>query len=224
MHSTGRSAALFSRSMEPGASRALSRASRQFLYSPPEDSWTRRSSARAAQPAHRLEGADGEAGRLLRIAGRGAVDPTLDRREGPAPSAPSSGRAMSPAPRSETGSADVDVNVLHQGWLRQLKARSGELVVNAEVVSLSRSETGLARRAGQPADRRQDGDQRRRSLGRRHRPTRRRGWCRTSRTAEQPDRPRARRLGQRRMADGDRRRRAVLLSARRRGPAPVTGR
>ena len=36
----------------------------------------------------------------------------------------------------ETGSADVDVDVLHQGWLRQLKARGGRLVVDAEVLRL----------------------------------------------------------------------------------------
>ena len=46
------------------------------------------------------------------------------------------------APAIETGSADVDVDVLHQGWLRQLKARGGELVVNAEVVGLSRQDAG----------------------------------------------------------------------------------
>jgi D-arginine dehydrogenase len=36
----------------------------------------------------------------------------------------------------EIGSADVDVDVLHQGWLRQLRERGGELIVNAEVVRL----------------------------------------------------------------------------------------
>jgi D-arginine dehydrogenase len=36
----------------------------------------------------------------------------------------------------ETASADLDVNGLHQGWLRQLRARGGRLLVNAEVNSL----------------------------------------------------------------------------------------
>jgi D-arginine dehydrogenase len=42
----------------------------------------------------------------------------------------------------ETASADVDVDVLHQGWLRELKATGGKLMVDAEVVSLSRTESG----------------------------------------------------------------------------------
>jgi len=41
-----------------------------------------------------------------------------------------------------------DVDVLHRGWLRELKAHGGELVVNAEVVRLSRQEAGW--RVGTP--------------------------------------------------------------------------
>jgi D-arginine dehydrogenase len=36
----------------------------------------------------------------------------------------------------ETASADLDVNGLHQGWLRKLRAHGGRLLVNAEVNTL----------------------------------------------------------------------------------------
>jgi D-arginine dehydrogenase len=42
----------------------------------------------------------------------------------------------------EIGSADVDVDVLHQGWLRQLRERGGELIVNAEVLRLRPQSSG----------------------------------------------------------------------------------
>ncbi|HEY2358404.1 MAG TPA: FAD-binding oxidoreductase [Phenylobacterium sp.] len=140
MHSTGRSAALFSEIYGSGAIRALSRASRSFLYAPP--------AGFADAPIVRPRGA-------LHIASASQMA-KLDAFCALPDIAPSVRRLTAAEARAqcsilrddyvagaalETGSADVDVNVLHHAWLRQLKARGGELIVNAEVVGLSRSAT-----------------------------------------------------------------------------------
>ena len=137
MHSTGRSAALFSEIYGSAPIRALSRASRDFLYSPP--------SGFAEAPIVRARGAL----HIASAAQRDALDafcalpdvaPAIRRQSADA------ARALCPILRPdyvaaaalETASADVDVDVLHQAWLRQLKARGGRLMVNAEVKNLIR--------------------------------------------------------------------------------------
>ncbi|HEV2532754.1 FAD-binding oxidoreductase [Phenylobacterium sp.] len=141
MHSTGRSAALFSEIYGSGPIRALSRASRDFLYSPPEGF--------AAAPIVHPRGAlhiasPAQMAKLDAFCALADVAPSIRRLTAAEARAQCSvlrpdyvaGAAL------ETGSADVDVDVLHQGWLRQLKARGGEVIVNAEVVRLSRSKAG----------------------------------------------------------------------------------
>ncbi len=140
MHSTGRSAALFSEIYGGELVRALSRASREFLFSPPpgfvETPIVRPRGALHLASASQLAALDalcalpdvGASMRRLTAAEACAQCPIL-RPEYVA------GGAL------ETASADVDVDVLHQGWLRQLKARGGELAVNAEVMAL-RPEAG----------------------------------------------------------------------------------
>ncbi len=136
MHSTGRSAALFSEIYGSGPVRALSRASRQFLYSPPQGF--------ADAPIVRPRGAlhiasSAQMAKLDAFCALPDVAPAISRLTA------AEARAQCSVLRKdyvtgaaiETGSADVDVDVLHQGWLRQLKARGGELIVNAEVVGLS---------------------------------------------------------------------------------------
>ncbi|MET0272312.1 MAG: FAD-binding oxidoreductase [Phenylobacterium sp.] len=141
MHSTGRSAALFSEIYGSGPIRALSRASRDFLYSPP--------AGFADAPIVRQRGA-------LHIASASQMT-ELDAFCALPDVAPSIRRLTATEARAqcsilredyiagaalETGSADVDVDVLHQGWLRQLKARGGRVIVDGEVLRLSRGETG----------------------------------------------------------------------------------
>lgn len=141
MHSTGRSAALFSEIYGSPVIRALSRASRQFLYSPPEGFVD----APIVRPRGALHIAStAQMAKLEAFCALPDVAPSIRRLTAAEARAQCSilregyvaGAAL------ETGSADVDVNVLHQGWLRQLKALGGELIVNAEVVRLSRSEAG----------------------------------------------------------------------------------
>ena len=141
MHSTGRSAALFSEIYGSAPIRALSRASRDFLYGPPEGfvdaPIVRQRGALHIASAAQL--ADLEAFCELPDIG-----PAVERLTG------SQARDLCSILREdyvaaaalETGSADVDVNLLHQGWLRQLKARGGQVVVDAEVVALGRTAQG----------------------------------------------------------------------------------
>jgi D-arginine dehydrogenase len=141
MHSTGRSAALFSEIYGSAPVRALSRASRDFLYSPP--------SGFVDLPLVRQRGAlhIASAAQLPALAAFCAlpdVAPSVQRLGG------ADARGLCAILRPdyveaaalETGSADVDVDVLHQGWLRQLKSRGGRLVVDAEVVNLRTTAAG----------------------------------------------------------------------------------
>ena len=141
MHSTGRSAALFSEIYGGAAVRALSRASRDFFYSPP--------SGFASVPLVRRRGAL----HLASWAQIGALETfctlpdvasaiqSLTAREAIA-LCPILREQFVAAAALETASADVDVDALHQGWLRLLKARSGTLMVDAEVIALSRNKHG----------------------------------------------------------------------------------
>jgi D-arginine dehydrogenase len=141
MHSTGRSAALFSEIYGSGPVRALSRASREFLYSPP--------AGFADAPIVRPRGAlhiasTPQMAKLDAFCALPDVAPAIRRLNAAEARAQCSllrpdyvaGAAL------ETGSADVDVDVLHQAWLRQMKARGGKLIVNAEVVRLTPLKAG----------------------------------------------------------------------------------
>jgi D-arginine dehydrogenase len=141
MHSTGRSAALFSEIYGSAPIRALSRASRDFLYLPPQGFVE----ARIVRPRGALHVAS--AAQLAELDAFCALPDVAAsvRRLGAIEA-----RAQCSILRDdyvagavlETASADVDVNVLHQGWLRQIKADGGQLIVDAEVVRLYRTGGG----------------------------------------------------------------------------------
>jgi len=141
MHSTGRSAALFSEIYGSAPVRALSRASRDFLYSPP--------AGFVETPIVRPRGALHVAS-AAQLAELKAFCDLPDVAASVRRLSADEARALCPilkpdyvaAAAMETASADVDVDVLHQGWLRQLKARGGRLAVDAEVKSLSRQGDG----------------------------------------------------------------------------------
>jgi D-arginine dehydrogenase len=147
MHSTGRSAALFSEIYGGTAVRALSRASRAFLYSPPEGF--------AEGPLVRPRGALHIAS-AAQIAALDAFCALPDI--GPAVTRKSAREVLALCPivredyiaagALETASADVDVNAMHQGYLRLLKARGGTLLIDAEVTALSRDGAGWRLTAG----------------------------------------------------------------------------
>ena len=140
MHSTGRSAALFSEIYGSAAVRALSRASRGFLYAPPEG-FAAAEVVRARGALH-IASAD-QLAALEAFATLPDVAPAVRRVDA------DEARSLCPILREdyvaaaalELGSADIDVDALHQGFLRQLRARGGEVVTDAEVVA-ARAEGG----------------------------------------------------------------------------------
>ena len=141
MHSTGRSAALFSEIYGGEAVRALSRASRAFLHAPPEGF--------AGAPLVRPRGAlhiasASQCAALDAFCALPDVAPAIKRLTA------LESRALCPILREdhvaagalEAASADVDVDALHQGYLRLFKARGGSLLMDAEVSTLSRDGAG----------------------------------------------------------------------------------
>jgi D-arginine dehydrogenase len=138
MHSTGRSAALFSEIYGSAPVRALSRASRDFLHRPPEGF----AEAQIVRPRGALHIAS-----TSQIPALEAFASLPDVAGAVSLLTADEARAACPILREdyvgaaalERASADIDVDALHQAWLRQLRARDGRLVVNAEVTGLTRN-------------------------------------------------------------------------------------
>jgi len=142
MHSTGRSAALFSETYGSPQVRALTRAARPFLTRPP--------AGFAAHPILTRRGAT--------ILGRAAqVDDVLALYEAIAPftrdiELHDTARLLATVPvlrpeaaqigLHEPGASDIDVNELHQGFLRGLRARGGQLRLNVDIRTISHGTGG----------------------------------------------------------------------------------
>ncbi|OAB55643.1 FAD-dependent oxidoreductase [Phormidium willei BDU 130791] len=140
-HTTGRSAALFSKVYGPAPIRALSRASETFFKTPPE-----------GFSAHPLLSPRG-----VLLAARDGQEAALDamtaelrdsrqvRRVDAA-----AARELCPLLRAEgllgalwdDDSQDIDVHALHQGFLRLFRARGGRLQCGAELRGLARDGAG----------------------------------------------------------------------------------
>ena len=136
-HSTGRSAAVFSEIYGNAEIRALTRASRDFLFAPPIDfSPTPLVSPRQALYFARPDQVE----QLLRF----RTDP--DVRAATAPLTATEVLDRIPIFRPgyvaagviESGSADLDVHAIHQGFLRQIRQRKSIVHVDSEVSELSR--------------------------------------------------------------------------------------
>ena len=135
MHTTGRSAAMFEESYGPAQVRALTRASRAFLEAP-FDSEPPLITPRGALF---VAGAD-------RIGALHALYEQL-RREGTAARLldTAAARARVPVLREQAaalallddGACDIDVNRLHQRFLRGARQHGAQLVVNADVQALA---------------------------------------------------------------------------------------
>jgi D-arginine dehydrogenase len=140
-HSTGRSAALFSETYGNFVVRALSRASRDFLFDPPQGfSEYPLVSARGALHIAR-EDQKAELEKFLStpdIAAHAEVM-TADRV-----------RELCPILRGdyaiggvlESQARDVDVHGLHQGYLSRIRAAGGRLFTDAEITGLERTTRG----------------------------------------------------------------------------------
>ncbi len=146
-HSTGRSAALFTEIYGNASIRALTRASRKFLFEPPPG-FTPGPLTRPRGCLHIATAAQLEALRKFRAAPDIArATRALD---------PAEARGLCPVLREdyvagavyEPDSSDIDVAALHQGYLRLFRAREGRLVNNAEVRALARTAAGWSVLAG----------------------------------------------------------------------------
>jgi D-arginine dehydrogenase len=148
-HSTGRSAALFSETYGTPQVRALSRASRAFLEHPPAG--FAESPILARRGALMVGGPGDEALLAAELASMQRITPEVRRVEAaevlatvPVMRPDTTGAAI-----LEPGACDIDVHTLHQGFLRGLKARGGELVCNAGVTAVERTAGGWTVRCGE---------------------------------------------------------------------------
>lgn len=141
-HTTGRSAAQFAESYGNTLVRRLTRASRSFYDNPP-DGFAEHEllSARGALFIAR----DDQLGALQAL--RREVDATASGLSEVTSDAivrqvPVLRRAYAAAGLYDPSSMDIDVHALHQGYLRGLRHRGGEVVVNADVTGIARDGAG----------------------------------------------------------------------------------
>jgi D-arginine dehydrogenase len=147
-HSTGRSAALFSETYGTPQVRALSRASRAFLERPPAGF----ADAPILSPrgALMVGGPDDAALLEAELEAMRRITPEVRRVSAaqvleavPVLRPEALGEAI-----LEPGACDIDVHVLHQGFLRAMKARGGALVCDAGVEAIERDAHGWTVHAG----------------------------------------------------------------------------
>jgi D-arginine dehydrogenase len=146
-HSTGRSAALFTEIYGNPVIRALTRASRPFLFDP---------------PAGFTDGALTHPRGVLFIATEAQLDALRqfaalpDVAPATRPMSVGEAREACPVLREEyvaaalfePDSADIDVHALHQGYLRWLRQRQGQVLTHAGVETIERGADGWVIRAG----------------------------------------------------------------------------
>jgi D-arginine dehydrogenase len=148
-HATGRSAALFSEIYGNGAVRALSRASRAFLESPPSDfAAAPILSPRGAlhvggrNDADLLDRAFETAHRLISSVERISASAVLRKVPAMRPEAVDGGGVFEPDAR------DIDTNGLLQGFLRRVRNGGGKILLDASVTALARDGNGWRILAG----------------------------------------------------------------------------
>jgi len=148
LHSTGRSAALFSETYGTPQVRALSRASRAFLDAPPEGFCdgpvlSPRGALMVGAPgsAAALEAELDAMRRRVPEVRRLSRDEVLARVPAMRPAAVEAGIL-------EPGACDIDVHRLHQGFLRGMRARGGELACGTGVEAVERGARGWTVHAG----------------------------------------------------------------------------
>ena len=138
-HTTGRSAALFTETYGNAVMRALTRASKRFLHEPPagfsnSPLLSPRGTLLVAQPAQleRLRQTADECAALVDNLAWWSGDEVRAR-------VPCFVPEQAAAGLLEPDAMDIDVHALHQGFLRGLRARGGEVLCNAEVRGLARN-------------------------------------------------------------------------------------
>jgi D-arginine dehydrogenase len=137
IHATGRSAAIFSEIYGNAVVRGLSRASRNFIFTPPPGF----ADAPLVTPRATLFVAPPE-----QVATLNAMRKDADVAAGTEPMRVDDALARVPilkrervaAALYEPGASDIDVNGLHQGFLRGFKARGGTLALDVRLDALDR--------------------------------------------------------------------------------------
>lgn len=139
VHSTGRSAAVFSETYGNRAIRSLTCASRDFLYHPPAEfgpypllrrrSWLQVASVSQAPALENLLANEDVALRVRRVCPEEALALCPPLR----PETVAAGGAY------DTDAADIDVDALHRGYLRLLRQHGGAILTGAQVTALVRS-------------------------------------------------------------------------------------
>lgn len=137
-HSTGRSAALYTPNYGPAVVRQICQAAYPFFRDPPAGFAEHPLLSPRGALSITVDDPEGHADQLL--SGAGTVHPIEEI---------SMARAITLCPSIrpgvfhralyEPGVMDMDAAAIHQGFLRGLKARGGELILSAEVESLERS-------------------------------------------------------------------------------------
>lgn len=133
-HSTGRSAATYEPNYGPPSIRALTRAGRSFFETPPAGF----TSAPLVSPRPTIfvvPEHQQEQGAALMKSGTGLAELTFAQAQSHFP-------ALKPSYTKhaviDASTADIDVDLLHQGFLRQIKARGGEIVCRANAETIAR--------------------------------------------------------------------------------------
>lgn len=141
-HTTGRSAALYSATYGTPNIRALTRASRAFYDAPPPGF----ADAPILTPRGVVYLAGPDQLDLLDSAYAEALPRNPDVRRLTRAQMVECAPCLRPeavaAGMSEPGAADIDVHALHQGYLRGLRQRGGEIRTDAEVIGLTSLEGG----------------------------------------------------------------------------------
>ncbi len=141
-HTTGRSAALYSASYGGAPIRALTLASRPFFDAPPE--------AFAAHPLLTPRGClhiarDDQRARLQAVYEGALASGVRIERVGEAEAlglCPALHPGYVALAAFEPDAMDIDVDALHQGFLRQVRARGGSVRLNAGLIGLERVKAG----------------------------------------------------------------------------------
>jgi D-arginine dehydrogenase len=136
-HATGRSAALFSETYGNATVRALSRASRSVLIDPP-DGFCETALLRPRGALFIAGEAELDALEAMAAAERATGAFAALSGEEVRARVPILKPAAAVAGLYEAGAMDIDVDALHQGYLRGLRRRGGRVAVDAGVIGLQR--------------------------------------------------------------------------------------
>ncbi|MCL4759180.1 MAG: FAD-binding oxidoreductase [Rhodocyclaceae bacterium] len=136
-HSTGRSAAMFTETYGPPLIRALTAASRIFLESPPHGFAEHPLLTPRGVLMVAAAGEEPELARFIREAGGTVALEALSATQA-RERVPVLQPAAAVAAALEPAAMDIDVHALLWGFVRQFRRAGGELVTDAEVVSIQR--------------------------------------------------------------------------------------